>query len=133
MDKKRVWIYCRTAYPDLTALEAQKVHLTDYANKQGLSIMGITAEHGSGLNFSRAGLCEVLEAAEDGRIDCVLIKNLERLGRDLVKTDGCIRWLKERAVEIICADGTVPQASTEILAHLMQASGVAKQLGQEIQ
>ena len=126
MGKKRVWIYCRTAYPDLTALEVQKVHLTDYANRQGLPIVGITAEHGSGLNFSRVGLCEVLEAAEDGRIDCVLVKNIERLGRDPVKTDGCICWLKERDVEVICADGTVPQTSVELLAYLMQISGVTK-------
>lgn len=126
MDERRVWIYCRTAYPDFTALEAQETHLIDYANKQGLSIVGITAEHGSGLNFSRAGLCEVLEAAEDSRIDCVLVKNIERLGRDPAKTDGCICWLKERDVEVICADGTVPQTSVEILAHLMQVSSVTK-------
>ena len=117
MNKNRVWIYCRTAYPDLTALEIQKSYLTDYADKHDLSIVGITAEHGSGLDYSRAGLCEVLDAAEDGRIDCVLIKNLERLGRDLLKTDGCIRWLKERNVEIICADGMLPQTDAELLTY----------------
>ena len=126
MNKNRVWIYCRTAYPDLIALEIQKSYLTDYADKHGLSIVGITAEHGSGLDYARAGLCEVLEAAEDGRVDCVLVKNLERLGRDWVKTDGCICWLKERNVEIICADGTVPQTDVELLTYLMQISGVKK-------
>ncbi|MCX4371605.1 MAG: recombinase family protein [Dysosmobacter sp.] len=133
MNKNRVWIYCRTAYPDLTALEIQKSYLTDYADKHDLSIVGITAEHGSGLDYSRAGLCEVLDAAEDGRIDCVLIKNLERLGRDLLKTDGCIRWLKERNVEIICADGMLPQTDAELLTYLMQISGMTKYSGQEIQ
>lgn len=122
MDKNRAWLYCRVAHPDLEALELQKTGLTDYAKKHNFTIVGITAEHGSGLDFSRAGLRDVLVAAEDGDIDSVLITNLPRLGRDLQKTDSCIRWLEERGVSVVCMDGTVPQTCTDTLAGLMKAS-----------
>lgn len=122
MEKNRAWLYCRVAHPDLDALELQKAQLTDYAKRHGFTIAGITAEHGSGLDFSRAGLRDVLAAAEDGEADFVLVANLSRLGRDVQKTDGCIHWLRQRDVEVVCADGTVPQTYTDILAQLMKAA-----------
>lgn len=122
MEKNRVWLYRRVAHPDLEALELQKTGLTDYAKKHNFTIVGITAEHGSGLDFSQAGLCDVLVAAEDGDIDSVLITNLSRLGRDLQKTDSSILWLEEHGVSVVFMDGTVPQTCTVIFAGLMKAS-----------
>lgn len=121
MNRKRAWVYCRVARPDPDALESQRLHLLDYADRQGLSIVGVTAENGSGLDYSRIGLCDVLVAAEDGLIDVVLVQKLSRLGRDVIKTDGCIHWLRQRDVDVVCADGTVPQTSSDILAHLVSA------------
>lgn len=129
MEKNRVWLYCRVAHPDLEALELQKTGLTDYAKNHKFTIVGITAEHCSGLDFSRAGLRDVLVAAEDGDIDSILITNLSRLGRDLQKTDSCIRWLEERGVSVVCMDGTVPQTCTDILAGLIKASGCSSRVG----
>ncbi len=48
MNRKRAWVYCRVAHPDPDALESQRLHLLDYADRQGLSIVGVTAENGSG-------------------------------------------------------------------------------------
>lgn len=125
MNDKRVWLYSRVAYPDMGELEFQKTHLIDYAKKYGFSIVGVTAEQGSGLDFSRAGLREVLVAAENGEIDCVLVENLSRLGRNCVKANGCIQWLRDRGVDVICADGTLIETYTEILAKLIEVSGVS--------
>lgn len=124
MNKSRAWLYCRTAYPDLDALEIQRAHLTDYANKHGFSVVGITAEHCGGWDFMRPGLCDVLIAAEDGMIDTILVEKLSRLGRDLVKIDCCLHWLKQRDVVVVCVDGTVPQTRAEMLAHLIQSSNI---------
>ena len=52
----------------------------------------------------------------------MLVMNLSRLGRDMVKTDAYLRWLEDRFVEVVCADGTIPQMITEILHELMKAS-----------
>lgn len=38
---KKVWIHCRTAYPDAAALESQKQCLLDAAEKQGFEAAGM--------------------------------------------------------------------------------------------
>lgn len=96
-----------------------------FAEKQGFEIVGTTAEHASGLDLSRRGLAEVSSAVDAGGVDLLLVANLSRLGRDLEKTDSYQHWLEDRSVDAVCADGTVPQTSTEILHELMKASRVS--------
>ena len=124
MEHNRTWIYCRVAYPNAWELAVQQRSLEAYAEKQGLEIVGTTAEHASGLDFSRRGLAEVSEAVANGEIDFLLVKNLCRLGRSLEKTDRYLNWLKEHQVELICEDGSIPQTNMEILLELLQASGM---------
>ncbi len=114
MERKRTWIYCRTAYPDAHALAVQQASLEAYAEKQGFVIAGITAEHASGLDFSRRGLAEVSGAVDAGDVDLLLVTDLARLGRDMEKVDSYLRWLEDRFVDVICADGTVPQTSMDL-------------------
>ena len=125
MEHKRAWIYCRVAYPDAFALAAQQASLEAYAEKQGFEIAGITVEQASGLDFSRRGLAEVSSAVAAGEIDCLLVANLSRLGRDVTDVDAYLRWLEDQFVEVVCADGTIPQTSTEILLTLMKESGIS--------
>lgn len=125
MDNKRTWIYCRTARPDAHALMMQQRALEEYAQKNDLCVVGTTIEQASGFNYCRRGLSEVFTAVETGKTDSLLVLKLSCLGRDTVKTDACLRWLEERLVEVICADGTVPQTTTDILLNLMSASGVS--------
>lgn len=125
MEHKRAWIYCRVAYPDAFALAAQQASLEAYAEKQGFEIAGITVEQASGLDFSRRGLAEVSSAVAAGEIDFLLVANLSRLGRDVTDADAYLRWLEDQFVEVVCADGTIPQTSTEILLTLMKESGIS--------
>ena len=115
MEHKRAWIYCRTAHPDTHALAMQRAHLKAFAEKQGFEIIGITAEHVS-------GLAEVFHAADAGNIDLLLVMNLSRLSRDTEKAESYLRWLKDRHVDVVCADGTAPQTSREMLHQLMKAN-----------
>lgn len=125
MEHKRTWIYCRVAYPDAHALAVQQASLETFAEKQGFEIVGTTAEQASGLDFSRRGLAEVSNAVDAGKVDLLLVTNLSRLGRDAVKTDAYLRWREDRFVEVICADGVVPQTAAEILHELMKANGAS--------
>ena len=84
--------------------------------------MGTTAEQASGFDFFRRGLSEVSNAVATGKVDVLLMADLSRLGRDVVKGDAYLRWLEDQFVEVICADGTVAQTTTEILYQLMRAS-----------
>ncbi len=125
MESKRAWIYCRTAYPDAYTLAMQQAHMEAFAEKQGLEIVGITAEHANGLDLSRRGLAEVSSAVDAGSVDFLLVANLSRLGRNVGKVDNYLRWLEDRFVDVVCADGTIPQTSAEILHELMKVSGVS--------
>ena len=125
MEHKRTWIYCRVAYPDAHALAAQQANLEAYAEKQGFEIVGTTVEQASGMDFSRRGLAEVSNAVAAGKTDLLLVANLSRLGRDAGKTDAYLRWLEDQFVEVVCADGTIPQTSTDILLALMKESGIS--------
>ena len=123
MEKQRAWIYCRVAHPDAHALAVQQASLEAYAEVNGFEIVGTTAEQASGLDFSRRGLAEVSNVVDAGEVDLLLVTDLSRLGRNVVKADAYLRWLEDRFVEVVCADGTVPQTASEILHELMKASG----------
>ena len=125
MEKKRAWIYCRVACSDAHALAIQQASLEAYAETHGFEIVGTTAEQASGLDFSRRGLAEVSGAVAAGEVALLLVADLSRLGRDVIKTDAYLRWLEDQFVEVVCADGTVPQTATEILQELVKVSGVS--------
>ena len=40
----------------------------------------------SGRNFQREGFQQMIEAIDGGKIDCVVVKDLSRLGRNLIET-----------------------------------------------
>ena len=124
MEKQRAWIYCRVAHPDAHALAVQQASLEAYAEVNGFEIVGTTAEQASGLDFSRRGLAEVSNVVDAGEVDLLLVTDLSRLGRNVVKADAYLRWLEDQFVEVVCADGTVPQTATEILHEFVTASGV---------
>ncbi len=77
------------------------------------------------MNLSRRGLAEVSGAVAAGEVDLLLVANLSRLGRDVTSVDAYLRWLEDQFVDVVCADGTIPQTSTEILLALMTESGVS--------
>ncbi len=124
MEKQRAWIYCRVAHPDAHALAVQQASLEAYAEVNGFEIVGTTAEQASGLDFSRRGLAEVSNVVDAGEVDLLLVTDLSRLGRNVVKADAYLHWLEDQFVEVVCADGTVPQTATEILHGLMANSSL---------
>mgnify|MGYP001391790530 FL=1 len=59
----------------------------------GFEVVGESQDTGSGLNFDRNGLTEVMETAEKGEMDVLLVVSVSRLGRDTAKTMDFIRGL----------------------------------------
>lgn len=127
---ERAWIYCRVAYPDMDMLETQKRSLVDYAKKNNFTIVGITMEQGSGLDLSRKGLTEVFDAANDGKMDILLVRDLARLGRNWTEVCGDLEWLREQHVKLMCEDGSMPETSMEILRRII-AEEKTKVIGKE--
>ncbi len=87
-----VAVYCRLSVDDGTNLESmsivsQKTMLTEYVKKQGWKLSDIYVDDGySGVNFERPSFKRMIEDIEDGKINCVVTKDLSRLGRNYILT-----------------------------------------------
>ena len=66
------------------------------------TIVGVAAEHGSGLTLDRPALQELTEAVFAGKVDVVLVNSLDRLGRDWGMTKQYIDLLAEHKVKLLC-------------------------------
>lgn len=99
-EQKKAWVYCRIDAPEDThgALKGQKKELMDYAEQMGFEVVGCSEDLGRGIEFDCAGLAEVTKAAGEGKMDVLLVKKLDRLGRDTVKTLEFIRGLEQLGV-----------------------------------
>lgn len=101
-NQQRAWLYCRIDAPEDThgTLKGQKKELMDYAEQMSFEIVGESKDLGNGLDFDLAGLSEVMKAAGEGKMDVLLVKKLDRLGRDTVKTLEFIRGLEQLGIEL---------------------------------
>lgn len=99
-EQKKAWLYCRIDAPEDAhgALKGQKKELMDYAEQMGFEVVGCSEDLGSGMEFDCAGLAEVTKAAGEGKMDVLLVKKLDRLGRDTAKTLEFIRGLEQLGV-----------------------------------
>ena len=87
-----VAIYCRLSKEDLkedgdrdesASIGTQKAILTDYVRQRGWHLVQTYVDDGySGTNFQRPGFQSMIRDIEAKRINCVITKDLSRLGRN---------------------------------------------------
>lgn len=107
MEQKKAWIYCRVAHdgPNSTAvLAAQRNGLEAYAKEHNFEIVGASSDMGSGLTMDRPGLLDFHTAAEDGKVDVLLIHSITRLGRATDKVTKYWHLLRDLGVSVHTAD-----------------------------
>ena len=82
----------------------QKAMLTKYAEKNGLSVYKIYVDEGiSGGTFDRPGFNKMIEDIENGHVNCVLVKDLKRYGREHIKADYYLeQYFPSKRVRFIC-------------------------------
>ena len=98
---KTAVIYARVSSTgDRQSTERQVIDLTDYADKNGITISRIFEEHISGAkrNTERAVLSECIEYAISNHIDVVLFSELSRCGRAVWEVLDTIRTLKDNGI-----------------------------------
>lgn len=84
----RVALYCRLSKEDASDTESasiatQKSILQDYAKQNGWKVVDFYVDDGySGTNFERPSFQRMIKDIENGKIDCVITKDLSRLGRN---------------------------------------------------
>lgn len=98
----RAFFYCRVAHDDGFSLEVQGTELRRYAAQAGYTIIGGADEHGNGLSLDRTGLQCVMEAVLAGKVDIVLVKSIDRIGRVWGMTERYIKLLTEHKVQLLC-------------------------------
>ena len=88
-----VGIYCRLSVDDgsmiseSVSISNQKEIIEKYIKEKGWHIYDIYSDDGySGTNFDRPEFQRMILDIEKGNIDCVITKDLSRLGRDYLKT-----------------------------------------------
>ena len=97
-DNYNVGIYGRLSKEDgnsseSTSIENQKQILTDYVEKKGWNLVDCYMDDGwSGTNFDRPEFKRMIADAERGRINCIITKDLSRLGRNHLEVG---RYLEE--------------------------------------
>ena len=70
-----------------SSITSQRQLLTQYVKERGWSIVGEYIDDGySGTNYDRPDFQRMIDDIEDGKINCVITKNLSRFGRNYVLT-----------------------------------------------
>jgi len=88
---KKAGLYYRLSKDDERIGESlsignQKLILERYARENGFEIVDEYIDDGySGTNFNRPGLKRLIEDAQCGRIDTIIVKDLSRFGRDYLQ------------------------------------------------
>ena len=103
-DKKTAIIYARVSssgsLESRQSTERQVIDLTDYANRNSMTISKTFEEHISGAkrNEERAVLTECIEYAISNRVDVILFSELSRCGRAVWEVLDTIRTLKDNGI-----------------------------------
>ena len=103
-DMKSAIIYARTSssgsVENRQNTERQVIDLTDYANRNAMTICKTYEEHISGAkrNEERAVLKECIDYAISNRVDVVLFSELSRCGRAIWEVLDTIRTLKDNGI-----------------------------------
>ncbi len=93
MDKMVIAKYIRLsldeAQTDSLSIQSQRLLLDQYlmdSDLDGGEVLEFVDNGYSGINFERPAVQELLELVREGKIDCILVKDFSRFGRDALET-----------------------------------------------
>lgn len=110
LDNYDVAIYCRLSREDLKngrrdnsiSIENQQAILTDYADQQGWTVYKVYVDDDvTGTTFNRPGFKEMMNDIENGKINCIITKDLSRLGRNYIEAGRHRELFSEMGVRYI--------------------------------
>ena len=115
-----VGIYCRLSKDDNTGIESnsitsQRLHLSDYVKSKGWLIHKVYIDDGfSGTNFDRPAFKEMINDIEKKKIDCVVVKDLSRLGRNYLDSGYYIeKYFPEHNIRFIAVNDSLDSKDGE--------------------
>ena len=86
------------------SIQTQRMMLRQYAAEHGLNVIDEYIDDGwSGTNFDRPDFQRMIDDIEDGKINCVVTKDLSRLGRNYILTGQYTEiYFPSKGVRYIC-------------------------------
>lgn len=109
-----IYSYCTAAYIRLSREDGDKAESDSIANQRNvlrtyleshedLILRDFYIDDGySGTSFERPGFKRMMQDVESGKIDCILVKDLSRFGRDYIETGRYLeRYFPEKGVRFI--------------------------------
>lgn len=105
---------------DSTSIQTQREMLTRYCRENGFIIYDYYIDDGySGKNFDRPSFNRMKADIEDGKINCVITKDLSRLGRNNIETSIYIEmYFPEHGVRYIALNDNVEEYAKITLLFL---------------
>lgn len=93
MEEYRAAAYLRLSVAGSRAIESESIENQEYIihhfvkKHQDIVLVNSYSDLGhSGLIFDRPAFSQMMRDAVDGKIDCIIVKDLSRFGRDFVET-----------------------------------------------
>lgn len=109
-------------------LDAQQHRLAQFANDRGLETVEVVIDQGiSGKSLDRVGVRRVLELADAGAIDAVIVTKADRISRSLRDLLNLGAELDDRGVALVTADEQV-DTTTPLGKAMSQMRGVFAEL-----
>ena len=103
---KNAALYVRTANAPASEIIKQTDFLMDFVKNMGDTEVGkLYIDHNhSGADFKRTGLNDLLSDALNKKMDCIVIRDFSRLGRDYVKVLALMKLLRHLNIRLISID-----------------------------
>ena len=90
------------------SISNQKKLLEEYAVGHGLPNPTHFTDDGiSGTRFDRPGFLSMMEEVEAGNVECIVVKDMSRLGRDYLKVGKILEILRQKGVRLIAVNDGV--------------------------
>jgi DNA invertase Pin-like site-specific DNA recombinase len=90
------------------SISSQKRMLEEYAKNENLPNPTHFTDDGiSGTRFDRPGFMAMMNEVEAGRVDCIVIKDMSRLGRDYLKVGQIIELLRQKGIRLVAVNDGV--------------------------
>ncbi len=103
MENKKVAIYCRVASKNRIEIKKQKEILKNYCNENNYEIYKIYIDNGySGLDDNRPNYNKLLNDLKKNMFDTIIIRDMSRLGRSIIKLEKVIKLLENNNCNLIC-------------------------------
>lgn len=103
MENKKVAIYCRVASKNRIEIKKQKEILKNYCNENNYEIYKIYIDNGySGLDDNRPNYNKLLNDLKKNMFDTIIVRDMSRLGRSIIKLEKVIKLLENNNCNLIC-------------------------------